>query len=60
LAQCNYIDALTVYLYLQVIHEVVMVQHLARNLAVAFAQSIHCPFESLLRLSTKQQNTVPQ
>jgi hypothetical protein len=58
LAQCDDIDALAIDLNLETIDLIVVVEYLARNVAVAFAKRIHCAFECLFRLAPQQENAV--
>jgi hypothetical protein len=37
---------------------IVMIEHLAREVAVAFAECVHCARQSLFRLAAKQQDSI--
>jgi hypothetical protein len=52
LAQGNDIYALAIDLHFEMIDTIVIFKHLARNLAVAFTQGVHCTLKSPLGLAT--------
>jgi hypothetical protein len=37
-----------------------VIEHLPGDVAVAFAERVHCAFERLFRLAPEQENTIAQ
>jgi hypothetical protein len=46
--------ALPIDLDFEMIHLVIVLEHLLRHIAIALAECKHCAFERLLRLAAKQ------
>src|SRR5262249_4753185 len=60
LAQRDDVNALAIDFDFQMIDSVVVVEHFARNLAVAFSKRVHRALERLLRFAAEQQHAIAQ
>jgi hypothetical protein len=60
LAQGNDVDALPIDLNLELIDLIVVIEHFPGDVAVAFAERMHGPFERLFSLAPEQENAIAQ
>jgi hypothetical protein len=60
LAQGNDVDALAVDLNLELIDLIVVIEHFASDVAVAFAERVHRTFKRLFGLAPEQEDAIAQ